>query len=118
VDVLLGNVLALPADLLVLPATSLGTLGDPWHTFLLGLGVQMPIAGTTLGSVVMLEVPKTSYVRHVAVAATVARRGAPADAEIVGRLAEQLGTMTRTHGIVDVLTPVLGAVSGNLSPEM
>lgn len=117
-DVVLGNVLAMPADLLVLPTTALGTLGDPWSTFLQSLGVDLPIPGTTLGRLVMLELPKSRYVRRVAVAATVAAAGAPAEPSVIGRLAEQIGAVTHEYGIDDVLTPALGAGAGNLAPEV
>lgn len=117
VDVVVGDALTLRADLLVLPATASGTLGEPWHSYLTRLGVTLPVDGASLGRLVMVPVHRGSSARNVAVAATVGAGGEPAEPQVIVQIAEQLGQATRDDGFDVVVTPVLGSGLGRLEPE-
>ncbi|WP_456844709.1 KAP family P-loop NTPase fold protein [Cellulomonas sp. P5_C6] len=117
VDVVVGDALTLRADLLVLPATASGTLGEPWHSYLTRLGVSLPVDGASLGRLVMVPVHRGSSARNVAVAATVGAGGEPAEPQVIVQIAEQLGQATRDDGFDVVVTPVLGSGVGRLEPE-
>jgi hypothetical protein len=114
VDLVEGDALSMTADILVLPATAAGALGEPWRTHLVRRGITLPVAGLRQGGVVLLP----DRDGQLAVAATVGADGELSTHEVIVAIAELLGAATHDLDGAVVVTPVLGSGVGRLAPDV
>jgi len=118
VTVELADLGAVVAEVLVIPATTEGSFGEPWRTIVKKYGLPTVVpAGIAQGSIHLVAAPSIGRSDHLAFAATVSRQQ-PSTRKVVMRIGRELGRLTvdpLVHAGV-VATPLLGTGAGGLDP--
>ena len=119
VTVELQDAATVTTDVLVIPSTTQGSFGEPWHSVVGRMGLLPSRSPIPFGEVRMEPVGvRADRVSYAAFAATV-DADRPTTRTTVSRIGAALGRLTtdsRYSDIRDIVTPILGTGAGQLDP--
>ncbi|GIG21059.1 hypothetical protein Cch01nite_17830 [Cellulomonas chitinilytica] len=118
VHLVTGDVLDQRGEMLVIPTSGRGPVGDPWATYLGSIRAVPPTGVLRVGQVVHQEAPTGSTFRHLVYAVIIESPSGSADAAVIEGIAGSIGKLAGGVGVRSVVSPLLGTAVGGPTDDI